>query len=169
MAKVWYAEIRARIERRAKELGRSVRSILMEAQVARDLLYRDRGNSPRLDTLEKIAAAVGWNLAQVLGFDDNMGQVPKDIVSAAYRTTLRALRAIPHTDETVIEVLHIALNTLLQYRFEGRVIDENTMLLLEQTLAQVWGSAERARQSEARPPNVPITTRRSRRQRESEH
>lgn len=148
----WWAEVRARVERRAAELNRSVRSVLIEAGLSLDILYRERDRSHKIDTLQKLAGALGWSLPQILGFD--VLAVPPDLVAAALRCVQRALQPLPATPgtETVfVEAFTAALNTLLQHRFEGRAIDENMLATLETTLAQVWGRSGRYQSAPANP------------------
>ena len=153
----WWQEIRARVESRAAELGRSVRSVLIEAGVSRDILYRERSDSHKVDTLQKIAAALGWSLPQIMGFDV-LGSIPRDILAAALRVANGALRNIDYTEDDFIDALLVAQNLLLKRRYMGAATDDAMLATLEQTIAEAYAAAAQRRRAAASLPDAPPST-----------
>lgn len=62
-------EFRSRVERRAVDLGRSLRSVMRQAGLSEDYLKRPAQSGRRIDNLARIAVALDWSLAEVLGIE----------------------------------------------------------------------------------------------------
>ena len=165
---LWFT-IRVRVEQRATELGRSVRSIMREAGVDIGLIYRDRIRSPKIDTLQKIATAAGLTLPQIMGFD-GLDRVPREVVAQAVRGARRGLgmvdgqdpqqpRLPPFSEEELISALVIALNMLLTHRQRGYPIDApETTALVETAIAEARANSALASSVPAMPPQTPEDT-----------
>lgn len=50
--------------------GKSLRAVCIEARIPANTLYRRPQVSPRIDVLERLAAALEWSLADIIGFDE---------------------------------------------------------------------------------------------------
>jgi hypothetical protein len=150
--------IRSRVEQRAGELGRSVRSIMREAGLDVGLIYRNRIASPKIDTLQKIAAAAGLTLPQIMGFDV-LGRVPREVVAQALRCANRALRSTDPREEDLISALQIALNMLLTHRQMGYPIDgPETQALVESAIAEARASSAAQTSASTTSPEIPEDT-----------
>ncbi len=150
-------EFRARVVARAAELGRSVRSVLIEAGVALDILDKVPTSGRRVDTLAKIAGALQWTLPQLMGFGV-LGRISEDIVAHALTSARRGLRQVPDAEEVEAAVVTFALNVLLALRQDGRPIDASALDMLERAIAEAWGVVGSPRSAAGTPPDAPPPT-----------
>ena len=134
-SKSWWDGIRQRVERRAAELGRSVRSLMRDADVTVDILYRaERAQSPKINTLQKIANATGLTLPQILGFEDP-AKINSDVIEIAVHCCYRAARGEVLEEKRLSRMLDAALNLLLAHRQRGFEIDDPaTIALVEEAV-----------------------------------
>lgn len=153
MSRSLWVEVRLRVERRAAELGRTVKSLLQEAGVSPDLLYRPRISSPKVDTLTKIAGAAGMSLGEILGIEipnlENGQAMPPDLVAYAIKLAQLKLPNEPADSDLFIDAVSIALNILILHRRRSREIDKTLAQTLEIVIDQM---AERRRSSVESPP-----------------
>jgi hypothetical protein len=132
----------ARVKARCAELGRSVRSVLIEAGVTLDLLDKTPSAGRRVDTLEKLAAPLQWDLQQVMGFTVS-ARISADLMTIALKIVRRALRYLPDPEEDEPKALAIAYNTLLDLQKDGKAIDDTVLATLELSIAHNFGLERR--------------------------
>lgn len=139
-------ELLARIDARCRELGRSRRSILMEAGVAEDLLKKTPTAGRRIDTLEKLCVPLQWTLQEIMGFPKVSADADSELMRMAFKAVRRALRGRPDADEIMPDVVTIAYNALLHHRQDGQALDANALAMLEASIAAQLGFAKRPRE-----------------------
>ncbi len=132
-------DFRNRVKARAAELNRSVRSLLLEAKVALDIFEKEPSSGRRIDTLEKIADACGWSLAQVMGFSV-FDQIEVELLEIAFQVTHRGLRAMPDREAVFVRALAHVYNTLSARKRDGLPIDETVLSTIEGMLSTGWAS-----------------------------
>lgn len=150
-------QFRARVVERAAELGRSVRSVLLEAGVALDILDKVPTSGRRVDTLEKIARALGWSLSQMMGFDD-VARVTGEIMDQVLAITRRILRHHTDADEAEGTVSAMVLNAIQDYRRDGHLLDARAGAMLEAAIAAAWDAAAYPRSAPPSPPDASAAT-----------
>ena len=132
----------ARVKARCAELGRSVRSVLMEAKLTLDLLEKTPSSGRRIDTLEKLCAPLQWNLQEIMGFTVSI-RVSPELMAKAVKIVRRALRHVPSSDEDEAFALSVAYNAILDHQDGGGQIDDNALAMLEASIAAHFGFARR--------------------------
>jgi hypothetical protein len=136
---------------------------MREADVDIGLIYRDRIASPKVDTLQKIATAVGLTLPQIMGFEP-AGPVPREVVAQAVRCVRNCVGAglsegAGGREEALISALQMALNMLLKHRELGYPIDApETTALVESAIAGVLANADVPASEPATPPKTQADT-----------
>jgi hypothetical protein len=133
----WSEEaFRARLDARAEELGRPLRQLLIEGGVGHDTVEKIPANSRMISTLEKIAAAVGWTLPEVMGFGVLAG-LSIELSEKAFLIAERVLERAPaelRTRRTLV-MLHARLYDALAARQrDGRPIDDEILAAYEEML-----------------------------------
>ena len=138
------AKFRERVKNRAREIDRSVRSVLMEAGVALDILEKVPIVGRRVDTIEKIAHALGWDgIEELMGFEI---RAKEDVMRQAYTIADRALRGVMDREDAMAVALTLAYNVLLRQQRDGRPIDDPGIVsTLQQSIVEALGSAARRR------------------------
>ena len=129
---------RERVVARAAELGRSVRSILIEAHVALDIFEKGPTAGRRIDTLEKIADACGWSLAEIMGFQ-TFERISPELLEQAVKIVRRGLRLVPDAEEAFAPCLAQVYNVLAARRRDGLPIDDSAISTIEAIVAEHWG------------------------------
>jgi hypothetical protein len=128
---------RARVEQRAQQLGLSVAELLGRADVAVDLLRKTpRTYGRSILTIEKIADACGWTLAQAIGADDPgktgiSGTDPVRIrlaIIAADRTIGGNIASGPERLAALADLAGYAYDLLSDWSSSGAELDERTAL-----------------------------------------
>ena len=129
---------RARITARAAELGISLRQALVDAGLGKDTIDKPPVTGRRIETLEKIAAALGWDLAEVMGYQS---RISVELSAAAFASAERVLAHFPaaaRTRDNLVQ-LHADLYDLaMARRREGRPLDANVWTAYEEMLVRAW-------------------------------
>ena len=133
-----------RVRARCAELGRSVRSVLIEAGVTLDLLGKTPTAGRRVDTLEKLGRPLQWKLRQVMGFTES-GRIRVDLMVVACKIVHNALHDMPDVEKDEPAALAVAYNALLDYQDGDEKNDQNPLAMLEAAIAAQFGSAHRHR------------------------
>jgi hypothetical protein len=118
------ADLRPRVERRAAELKKSVTDVLPKGYS----FFADSkaGKSPQVDTLEKIAANLGWSLCELLC------EARTDLIKLAVAVAQRAVRS--DRAELLPDATVSALGMLEAYEHDGEPIDEAALAHIERNL-----------------------------------
>lgn len=136
---------RARLVARAAELGKPLRVLLAEGGIAHDTIDKIPSSGRRIDTLEKIAAALQWSLAEVMGFNV-LGRISLELsqmaFAAAERVIARLPRALQQREKLIAAHAHI-YDVLVDRQRDGQPIDEATLSACEQMLIRAWEAADR--------------------------
>ena len=128
---------RARIARRASEIGKTLRQVLKEAGIAHDAIEKIPVSGRRVDTLERLAAALDWSLAQVMGYDPSPWVTP-ELLKMATQVTRQALRSHPHDDDTAIEITARVYNVLAARQRDGVPTTEETLQAIAAYISSEW-------------------------------
>jgi hypothetical protein len=130
---------RERLEKRARELGRPLRELLATAGLGHDTLKRDVG-ARSLRTLAKIARALEWDLAEVMGYPTSINIA---LSTQAWAGARQVLAKLPY--DTATETLRITAhayiyNLLLARQREGRLPDDPADIVQSyvEGLAAAW-------------------------------
>lgn len=83
-------EFRERVSRRARALGKSKRQVCIEAGIALDTLEKIPTSGRRIDTLSKLAAALDWSLAEIMGHPAGE-RVTAELLGRAFAIAKRGL------------------------------------------------------------------------------
>lgn len=120
----WSEEaFQARLEARARELGQPLNKLLANIGLGHDTLKRNVG-ARRLDTLDKIAGALGWSLAEVMGFN---ARIDVKLSGEAFAAAQRVISRLPkeaQSDETFVWAHACIYDLLSARRREGRLSDD---------------------------------------------
>jgi hypothetical protein len=150
----WSEEaFRARLDARADELGRPLRQLLIEGGLGHDTVEKIPANSRLVSTLEKIAAAVGWTLPEVMGFGVLTG-LSVELSEMAWDAAERVLERAPAEARTrrTLVMLHARLYDALAARQrDGRPIDDEILAAYEEMLA---GEVAQAKVADRHPPTA---------------
>ena len=131
-----------RIEARAQELGQPLSKLLEGAGLGHDTLKRNVG-ARRLDTLEKIATALNWDLADVMGFNTGIDRTLSAEAFAAAERVVSRLPPAEQNRENLIAAHADIYDLLVARRREGRLSDDlavrqETILAYEEMLLKSW-------------------------------
>ena len=91
------AGLKERLASRAKELGKSLRTIYAEAGLGHDTLDKIRATR-RLDTIEKLATAVEWSLCEMMGCE--VLTISRPLSQRAWQHAKRAVARLPRDAQT---------------------------------------------------------------------
>jgi hypothetical protein len=133
---------KARVKARCRELGKSVRSVLLEGGLDPAYLQKTSVQGRAIETLEKLCVPLQWSLKQILGLPPVHAEVSLELMTKAGKIVRRALRQVPTTDDDEFYALTIAYNALLDHQRNGGQIDDaNAIGMLEATIAAHFGFA----------------------------
>lgn len=125
-----------RVARRCAELGRSQRQVLKAAGVAHDYLQTTPAHGRRIDTLEKVAQAIDWTLADVLGLSVS-ARLDGEVSLYAYHDTQQAAQVVQRIDEEDFCQIHGAFYNLYVSRLPGgQAIDDEYRTQLIQIFSE---------------------------------
>lgn len=137
----WSEEaFRARLVARAAELGKSLRVLLGEAGIGHDTIDKLPASGRRIDTLEKVATAFGWSLAEVMGFNV-LGRIDLELSQKAFAAAERVIERLPrgaHTREYLVAAHAYIYDALAVRQRDGRPIDDATLTAYEEMLIRAW-------------------------------
>jgi hypothetical protein len=132
--------LRARLKARAAELGKPLRALFIEAGIGHDTIDKVPASGRRIDTLEKLATAFEWSLAEVMGFNV-LGRISLELSEKAFATAERVisrLRRDEQTREHLIAAHAYIYDALAARQREDRPIDDATLLAYEEMLIRAW-------------------------------
>ena len=133
---------KARVKARCRELGNSVRSVLLEGGLDPAYLQKTSVQGRAIETLEKLCVPLQWSLKQILGLPPVHAEVSPELMTKAGKIVRRALRQVPTTDDDEFYALAIAYNALLDLQRNGGQIDDaNAIAMLEASIAAHCGFA----------------------------
>ena len=134
------AAFKERIAARAKQLGISLTQLLAKAGLAHDILDKKPASGRRVDTLEKLADACNWSLAEVMGLDV-FGRISQELLKKAFTSAQRVLSRLPQgaqTEDHLIAAQAYIYDALDARRRDGRRIDDATLEAYEEMLIRAW-------------------------------
>jgi hypothetical protein len=137
-------DFRKRVQARAVELGTSVRQILIAAGVALDLLDKRPVSGRRIDTLEKLARACNWSLAELMGHDV-FDRISEDLLVEAFKIAREGLRYVADAEDAMPTAVAQVYNVLADRRRDGQVIDDTVRSTLVAAIAAGFGAGRRPR------------------------
>jgi hypothetical protein len=135
---------RARLKERAIELGKPLRALLADAGIGHDTIDKEPASGRRVDTLEKIATAFQWTLAEVMGHDVLLGRISLELSQMAFASAHRVIARLPvdaQTDERLIEAHAHIYDVLVARQREGEPNDATHLASIEQMLVRAWENA----------------------------
>jgi hypothetical protein len=137
-------EFRRRCQQRAAELGKPLRKLLDQVGLGHDTMDRQPGR--RIVTLQKIAQALDWSLAEVMGFAEP-GRVSPDLLEIAHNTAQDALRAHlppgnPGNARRIIRATARVYNVLQAAQSDGAPIDEHILAAIRRTFGEIWAAED---------------------------
>lgn len=130
---------------RAAELGKTLRTLLAEAGLGHDTVDKIPAVGRRIDTLEKIAVAFNWSLAEVMGFS-LLGRISRPLSKLAWGSARRVLSHLPRaaqTDDHLMD-LHASVYDLLAEResaglsMDPDVLTKDVLPSFEKALLHLW-------------------------------
>ena len=133
---------KARVTARCRELGKSVRSVLLEGGLDPAYLQKTSVQGRAIETLEKLCGPLQWSLKQILGLPPVHAEVSPELMTKAGKIVRRALSQVSTTDDDEFYALAIAYNALLDLQRNGGQIDDaNAIAMLEASIAAHCGFA----------------------------
>jgi hypothetical protein len=130
-------EFRARVIARAAELGENL-NMLLDRAGAREAFQKKPATGRRIDTLEKIAEACKWTLAEAMGFS---GPTNCDWLERAYAGAERVIAALPawaRTRRLLIEAQAYLYDEMRDHLQNGDPVDDKYLRACERTLIRAW-------------------------------
>jgi hypothetical protein len=143
-------ELKKRIEARAAELGVPLRKLLADAGIAHDTMDKAPASGRRVDTLERVAAALRWTLADVMGFN-MLGRISRELSAKAFASAERIIAHLPsdaQTRENLIQIHADIYDALVARQRDGRPFDDETLRAYEEIQIAAW-------EGKAVPPRAP--------------
>lgn len=141
----WFeAAFRARITTRAEELQLSLRSVLLDAGLSPETLDKPPVGARRIETLERLAGALDWSLAEIMGLAPPSvdGETLELAFLAAERVTQLTRR--PDLERRLFCQLAAGFyNTIATRRRDGQTVDSEVIELMAQAVAEVWRRSSR--------------------------
>lgn len=132
---IWSEEnFRERAIRTIYEAGRSVRSVLEEAKLARDYLQPPRkvpkkGGGRQMRAVWQLANAIPCHPADLLGLPVMNEQIDRDLLLLAYQTTRDAMQRVQSVDDdNFVDTMVQIYNALLRRRTEGHDVRDPAYL-----------------------------------------
>ena len=137
---------RERIQRRADELGLSIREVMRQAGLPEDTFKADRRKLPRgrtFNTIEKIAQAVDLSVPEALGYSPIVtGPVDRKLLIPAVHLAYRALQSDPEREQVLPETVADTLDVLTELHREG-TLNQTPMRALEIAITIMVSAARR--------------------------
>jgi hypothetical protein len=135
----WNEEnFKERVTERARELNKSLRSVLISAGLAHETFQKVPVQGRRVDTLIKLAKALDWTLADIMGWE-MIGRVDVELLILSYKTAVRGMRYVSNpTKEAELEVTARIYNVLADRQRAGETIDQNVLDGLAAYVASEW-------------------------------
>jgi hypothetical protein len=133
-------QFKARITARAAELDQPLRKLLAKVGLGHDTIDKLPSSGRRIDTLERIAEALQWSLAEVMGFNV-LGGISIELSERAFVAAERALELLPSAARTRgnLVAAHAHLYDRLAARQrDGRPITDEIVDAYVEMLAQAW-------------------------------
>jgi hypothetical protein len=128
-----------RVIERLRELGVSQRQVLKEAGLAHDYLQNPPAHGRRLDRIVKLATALNWSLAEIMGLGLNT-KVDVNLLTIAYNRTKQALGDAQDRDPKQFTNLQALIyNRLLARRADGLVVDDEKFL---DGIVEIWAEQQ---------------------------
>lgn len=130
-------EFRARVTARAAELGETINSLLERAGVL-EAFRKTPSSGRRIDTLEKIAQACKWSLAEVMGFSEPLDI---DLLIQAYDSSANIVAGLPiwaRTTRVRVSAQAYIYAELIDCRQNGIVVDAAHLEACERMLIRAW-------------------------------
>lgn len=113
-----------RVVRRCEELGRSQRQVLKAAGVAHDYLQTTPAHGRRIDTVEKVAQALDWTLADALGLSVS-GRIDGELLFYAHHDAQQATQIVQRINEDdFCQIQGAFYNLYLSRVADGQAIDD---------------------------------------------
>jgi hypothetical protein len=143
-------DFRKRADARAEELGTPLRKLLIDAGVGHDTLDKVPASGRRIDTLVKVAQALRWTLADVMGHN-MLGRISRELSAKAFVSAERILARLPgeaQTRENLVQLHADIYDALAGRQRDGRPIDDETLRAYEEALIAAW-------EGRAAPPRAP--------------
>jgi transcriptional regulator with XRE-family HTH domain len=133
-------DFRERITARAEELGMTVSTLLENAGVSRETYYKVPTTGRRIDTIEKIAGACHWTLAEAMGIDERPKVEDMGLAHARAERVMAGLPKWARTPERFVEAQTYLYEEVLTIRREFRergasATAEDLKAIFEQRLA----------------------------------
>jgi hypothetical protein len=122
------AEFCKRVVRRCDDLGKSQREVLRGAGLAHDYLTNPPAHGRRLDRIVKLAEALDWSLAEIMGLSLTVKGDVKLFTTALLTARKATVNVRPLKDETLARVQTTIYNMLVQRRAEGLAVDDDVFL-----------------------------------------
>jgi hypothetical protein len=127
----------ARCEARAAELGQPLRLLLKAVGLGHDTLSKDV-QTRQVSTLERVAAALHWTLADVLGFPSGIDVA---ILARALDTAETVVAGLPRVLQTherrVLAIAHF-YDLIAARQREGEPVSNETIRNWSDSLALAW-------------------------------
>lgn len=147
----WSEEaLRVRLEARAKEIGVPLRKLLADAGIGHDTIDKAPASGRRIDTLERVAVALRWTLADVMGFN-MLGRISRELSAEAFASAEKILARLPsdaNTRENLVQLHADIYDALVARQRDGRPFDDETLRAYEEHSIAAW-------EGRAAPPRVP--------------
>jgi len=131
------AGLKERVQKRAREIGKSLADVLAEAGMGHDTLDRAAPVGRRVDTLDKLARGLDWSLAEVMGFEV-FGRTDPGLLKEAFEIAQRVLRNHPAArDDDLFFLTASVLDTLTARKRDGDDI-ESIKAAVEDAFTRSW-------------------------------
>jgi hypothetical protein len=133
-------EFRRRADARAEELGVPLRKLLIDAGIGHDTLDKVPASGRRIDTLVKVAQALRWTLADVMGHN-MLGRISRELSAKAFVSAERILARLSgdaQTRENLVQLHADIYDALAGRQRDGRPIDDETLRAYEEALIAAW-------------------------------
>jgi hypothetical protein len=134
--------LKTRLANRAAELGTTVAQLAQQAGLQRDAFRNDRlpKTGRRIDTLEALAVACQWSLAEVMGFEV-LNRVQPHLLKDAFACAEQALEQVlsPQQQEAVIWTVCARIYDILaKGERDGSPVDDAGKRLIVQMIVAEW-------------------------------
>lgn len=130
------ADFCERVVRRCEELGLSQRQVLKAAGVAHDYLQTTPAHGRRIDTVEKVATALDWSLADILGLSVN-ARIDGELLFYAYDDAQQAAQVVQQLDkEDFAQIQGTFYNLYVGRLVDGQTIDDEFRKNLIKTFSE---------------------------------